>query len=443
MSGCTSGTNRRPALLRLRTPSSGNGVVSIPLLALAGLALVGVGCGGVLTPDGALTANTSDHGAAEDRWRVRRGDFAERLVLTGELAAEEGVQIAVPRTPSWQVQIRWLVEDGTRVEVGDRILDLDNSSFTSDLEETRSKAGDKAGELVHRRASLAADEADARFTVEQRRADLRKAELKAAVPADLVARRDVEERQLALRKAELALAKAEADLKAKLATAAAELAQIELDLASQRREIAAAEQAIQALSVTTPAAGVVLVADHPWERRKIEEGDRVYVGLVVATIPDVSKMTVRASLSDVDHGRLATGQEVECVVDAYPDSPFGGRVTALTPVAREAGRGSLRRFFAVAIAPEPGARGSGALDPERLRPGMSVKVVVRSNPRPAALLAPRAGLDLAAAPPRARLADGGWAAIAVGPCNAGECVVESGLDEGTLLASADIGGDRS
>jgi hypothetical protein len=176
---------------------------------------------------------------------------------------------------------------------------------------------------------------------------------------------------------------------------------------------------------------VVLVADHPWERRKLKEGDRLYVGLVVATIPDLSKMSVRASLSDVDHGRLAAGQAVECTVDAYPEAPFKGQVTSITPVAREAGRGSLRRFFAVSIEPL-----GPAFDPGRLRPGMSVKVVAPSNPVSAALVAPRAGLDLGADPPRARLAGGGWAEVTLGRCNAGECVIESGLEEGVRLAPA-------
>ncbi len=400
--------------------------------------LMAVACGGALPP-GSTTGSTGvaaglgpgGAAAAGDgalAWSVRRGDFAERLVLTGELKADQGVQIAVPRTPSWQVQIRWLVEDGTRVEAGDRVLELDNSSFTNELEDKRLKASDKAGELVQRRAALAADESDARFTVEERRADLDKARLRAAVPDDLLPRREFEERQLALRKAELALAKAEADLKAELAAAATELRQLQLDLASQRREIQAAEAAISSLSVAAPAAGVVLVADHPWERRKLKEGDRVYVGLVIATIPDVSKMNVRASLSDVDHGRLAAGQSVECTVDAYPEAPFDGLVTSITPVAREAGRGSLRRFFAVSI--EPG-RG---FDPGRLRPGMSVKAVARSNPLPGALVAPRACLDFRAEPPRARLAEGGWAEVALGPCNADQCVIESGLQEGARLA---------
>lgn len=411
----------------------------LPLLLLSlGVAF---SCGGPLSPEdaaglGARTAGEGTPGGSE--WRVHRGDFAERLVLTGELAAERGLQIAVPRTPTWQVQIRWLVEDGTRVEAGDKVLELDNSTFANDLEEKRLGAVEKAGELVQRRAALASEEAEARFAVEQRQADVEKARLRAVVPADLVARREHEERQLALRKAELALAKAEADLEAKLVAAKSDLAQVELDLASRRREIAAAEAAISALSVTAPAGGVVLVADHPWERRKLKEGDRVYVGLVVATIPDPSQMSVRAALSDVDHGRLAIEQAVECTADAYPGEPFPGRVTSITPIAREAGRMSLRRFFQVSIAPT----GAG-FDPGRLRPGMSVKVVARGNPRPGALLAPRAGLDLEAEPPRARLADGRWVEVRIGPCNPAECVLEGGLEEGAVLAPASLGGSRS
>jgi hypothetical protein len=70
-----------------------------------------------------------------------------------------------------------------------------------------------------------------------------------------------------------------------------------------------------------------------------------------------------------------------------------------------------------------------------MRPGMSVKVELASEPRRGVLLAPRAALDLGSDPPRARLAAGGAVAVELGSCNAQECEVRSGLAEGDLLAT--------
>jgi hypothetical protein len=42
-------------------------------------------------------------------------------------------------------------------------------------------------------------------------------------------------------------------------------------------------------------------------------------------------MEVEAKLSDVDDGRIATGLPVTCLLDAYPDRPYTGRVAEITP----------------------------------------------------------------------------------------------------------------
>jgi hypothetical protein len=64
---------------------------------------------------------------------------------------------------------------------------------------------------------------------------------------------------------------------------------------------------------------------------------------------------------------------------------------------------------------------------------MSVRVEVLAPAVRNALLAPRAGLDLGADPPRARLAGGLSPAVRLGPCTATECVIEQGLREGDRL----------
>jgi hypothetical protein len=75
-------------------------------------------------------------------------------------------------------------------------------------------------------------------------------------------------------------------------------------------------------------------------------------------------------------------------------------------------------------------------DPEIMRPGLSVKIVVLANRLDDALLAPRSALDLTTEPPSAHLADGGTVPVELGPCNAQVCVVASGLGEGDTLAAA-------
>lgn len=366
-------------------------------------------------------------GGAEEL-AVRRGDFRERLLLTGELVAPRAEEMTVPRTPVWQLQVRWMEKDGTPVAAGQRVVEFDSSSFTADLEQRRLSAREADGSLARVEVEVAAKTAEKEFAVAQKQADLEKAKIDAAVPAELLALRVWQERQLALRRAELELEKAREDLAAHRRASAAEIAIQRVTQEKTRREIETAERAIQVLTLTAPRAGIVVAAEHPWERRKLQIGDTVWVGMVVVRLPDLSSMAVEAALSDVDDGRIAPGMAVVATLDTYPEQAYAGRVVGISPVAREPAHGSLRRAFKVDVALD-------RTDPERMRPGMSVKVEVLGADRPGVLLAPRAGIDLASEPPRARLAAGGEREVRLGPCGALECVVESGLAEGERLRS--------
>lgn len=367
-------------------------------------------------------------GAAASDLVVRRGAFRERILLTGALEAERGEALIVPRTDTWQLQIRWLAEDGTRVKAGDRLVEFDNSSFASEIEEKRLAASEAESQLDQTEAQARTTTAEKEFALEQRRADLEKARVAAAVPKELVSLSDYQENQLALRRAQIELAKAETDLAAHRKASAAEISVQQIALERARREIRAAEEAISALTLTAPRDGIVLVAQHPWEGRKIHEGDSVWTGMTVASLPDLSSMMVKAALSDVDDGRIAPGRRVACILDAYPSTSFPGRIVEITPVAQASRQTPLLRSFPVRIALD-------RPDVERMRPGMSVRVEVLGPEIPDAVLVPRAGLDLSGKEPRALLADGGAKPVRLGPCSAAECVVESGLEPGTRLRS--------
>lgn len=388
-----------------------------------GLAFSLAGCAGGVRAEGEGDDGTQ---AAAGTLKVHRGDLRTRLLLTGELEAGQAEELVVPRTSSWELQIRWMEQDGAAVKAGQKVVEFDNSSFTSELDEKRLSASEAGKELARAEAEARTATAEKEFAVQQKRTDLHKARVSAQIPPDLMAEREVQERQLALRRAEVELAKAEEDLASQRQASAADLEVRRIALEKSRREIRQAEQAVGALTLRSPRDGIMLVADHPWEGRKLREGDSAWVGLTVASLPDLSSMIVNADLSDVDDGRVTPGMEVLCTLDAYPGETYHGRVEDVAAVAQEAPRRPLLRSFPVRIRLD-------RVDTRRMRPGMSVRVEVLGAEMCNALLAPRAGLDLASDPPRARLAAGGTAEVRLGPCNAAECVVEKGVREGEVL----------
>jgi HlyD family secretion protein len=119
---------------------------------------------------------------------------------------------------------------------------------------------------------------------------------------------------------------------------------------------------------------------------------------------------------------------VTVTLDGYPDVTFTGRIDSISAVAQESRRASLRRHFEVLVALD-------RLDPDRMRPGLSARVVVRRDTQPSVLLAPRAAIDFSGKSPRVRTERGEWKDVQLGACNAQDCVVKGGLEEGAALGA--------
>lgn len=357
---------------------------------------------------------------------VRRGTFATRFLLTGELEASSAAVLTVPPMPNWQTTIRWLETEGAEVKAGQKVVEFDTAAFASDYGEKLLARDQAESALEQAEATAASQRADKEFAVEQKTIAVKKAKIDASVPQGFLKAKEWQDYQTALDRAKTELAKAEEDRKTQRAAGEESVRQARIALAKADRELAASRQALDGMVLTAPRSGILVIADHPWERRKFQVGDNVWVGLPVARIPDLDTMGVTAKLSDVDDGRITTGEPVVCTLDAYPDRTYAGRIADIMPVAQAEGNRSLRRAYTVRIRLDRS-------DPARMRPGMSVKVEVDGAPRPDVLLAPRAGLDLAANPPRARLASGRTVPVTLGPCNAMSCVVLDGLHEGDRL----------
>src|SRR5438105_7586763 len=151
-----------------------------------GLALVAAGCfSGYSTDD-----------PPQSELRAHRGDFVSELTLTGELEAARGDAIVVPNLPSWQTSIKWVADDGTEVKRGDRVVELDNSQFTSGLDAKRQAVAQADQELQQKDAEGDADILQKKLDVDTKQSEFEKTKLDAAVPKELLSAREYEDRQM-------------------------------------------------------------------------------------------------------------------------------------------------------------------------------------------------------------------------------------------------------
>ena len=308
-----------------------------------------------------------------------------------------------------------IADDGTEVHRGDRVVELDNSQFTGGLDDKRQAVAQAEQELQQKDAEAEADLLQKKLDVETKLANYEKTKLDAAVPQEVLSAREYEDRQIKFKRATVELAKARDVLRSQLTAAKTDRANLILKLESSKRELQRAENAINALILRAPRDGIVVLKDHPWEGRKIKEGDGVWVGFALAMIPDPASLRVNASLPDVDDRKIAVDMPATIVLDAYPSTTYTGRVAGISAVAQEntTNRQSLRRSFRVAIKLD-------RIDPARMRPGLSARVIVQREAIENALLIPRGAISKKSG-------------VRIGDCNELDCVVLSGLKEGERL----------
>jgi multidrug efflux pump subunit AcrA (membrane-fusion protein) len=358
--------------------------------------------------------------------RVRRGTFVNQLVITGELESARGASVSVPPLPNWQTSIKWLAADGVDVKAGERVAELDNTSIATDLDQKKQNETQARQELEQKNAEWAADLRDKTLDVDRKQSDLEKAKLEAAVPKEIVSARDFEDRQTKLKKGLSEYDKSRETLRAQQKAVSSDRANLELKISRAHREVETSLRALDQMVLRAPQDGIVVIRDHPWEGRKLQNGDTVWVGFPIALMPEINSLQVSASLPDVDDGRIAAGMPAVVTVDGYPSMHFPATVASVAAVAQEEARLSMRRKFRVVVK-------LAKVDPSMMRPGLSTRVEIRRELLRGVLIAPRAAIDFSAKQPRARLASGKSVAVSIGSCNAQECVVKSGLDEGVRL----------
>ena len=132
----------------------------------------------------------------------------------------------------------------------------------------------------------------------------------------------------------------EAEMRLTRARTGLRLAQLELDMLEakanlQRDQLAEDQVALDEMRVLAPIDGIVI-------RRDIEVGEVVSSGLssysggtVLFEIGDPSQLIVRGDIAEIDIGRVQVDQDVDIIVDAYPDTTYRGRVRWIAPVGQQ------------------------------------------------------------------------------------------------------------
>ncbi|MCC7360911.1 MAG: HlyD family efflux transporter periplasmic adaptor subunit [Anaerolineales bacterium] len=178
------------------------------------------------------------------------------------------------------------------------------------------------------KAQEAYDDAQANLAAAQRGPDADKLALAQANQALAAANLADAQRRLALvangpNADQVALAQA------RLATAEARVVAAEAAIPAAEAALAAAQAALENVELRAPFAGTLAAFD-------LQVGQQVAPGQSLGTLADFTRWTVATNnLTEIDVVRIQAGQAVTVVLDALPDHPLRGTVTAIDSVFAE------------------------------------------------------------------------------------------------------------
>jgi multidrug efflux pump subunit AcrA (membrane-fusion protein) len=319
------------------------------------LLMTAIGLGGALTGCGAKP------GAAE----TVRDTAPGSIKVTGELRSADSRFFGPPSISDiWQYTISYMAPDGSRVEAGKPILGFNTQELEVKIRDKGNLLNQKRKELQKQEILARETLAENRLAIEEARAQVDKAALRAEIPENLLARRDYLENQLLFEQASLNLELRQAELEKETRLQETEAEILRQDIAVLDADIAVLQKSIDTMSIAAPTDGVVIhvIGRHG---EKLAVGDNVWGSRRVIEFPDLQQLEVALEVPERESARISKGQAVSFTLDAAPDQVFRGRVRELASVIRTRSTNQPAKVMdAIVELDNP--------DPDLMRPGMSV-----------------------------------------------------------------------
>jgi HlyD family secretion protein len=312
---------------------------------------------GILIAVAALVAfnrMTSKKGVVNTFTDVKNGTFEISVSNTGELIAERSVDVKGPEIGrstqqgggggdrgrqgggggdmhAMELKIHDIVPEGTIVNTGDYIAQLDRTSYANTLKDAQEtlktyetnvemKVLDTAVVLTNLRDDIK----NQRYVVEE--AVITLAQSKYEPPATI-------------RQAEITLDKSQRNLQQKIKSYELRVAQTlseinheKMHLSRQTRLVSDLEEFLAQFTITAPAQGMVI---YKKERNgsKRKAGSQVNpFDRVIATLPDLSTMISKVYVNEIDVSKVKSGQKVIINVDAFPKKTYSGTVNTIANI---------------------------------------------------------------------------------------------------------------
>ncbi|MCL2915656.1 HlyD family efflux transporter periplasmic adaptor subunit [Shewanella corallii] len=297
---------------------------------------------------------------------------ASALVLSGQIASAESQRFTVPKAGrAWRYQIQWMLPEGEIASPGQTVVIFDKSEIDNQIEQLEATLLRVTAQEQSQKNELQAALLQARFNLKKARLEVEKAGLDAEIPAEFIAAKEYADNQFNLLQTRAELSKAKKALEEAEARQKATMEKLALDREEARLKLERAMTDLDSLELKARFAGPLLYAYNFRSKRKTEVGDTVQVGRLIADIPAMDGLQVKAWVNEVDIDKLAIGDSATLRLDAQLENEFNARVTRISSQAQQKQAWGQSNWFEVELSIDA---------PDLvLQPGMSVQVVLEEK----------------------------------------------------------------
>ena len=358
---------------------------------------------------------------------VSRGPFDHVVLQQGEIESSSNLEIIceVQSRGSGGTQILWVIDEGTRVQAGDKLVELDSSQLEQELKEDRlrvitAESSVKTAEAVLEQAKIAWEEyKEGVYETEKRgilsemaiaEQNLSKARLAFESTERLVAKGLVKDLQLQADQfavvnsenqyetekqrlwvlTELTLERMRVQHTSDIESAETALRAAQSELEERRAEMEDRQQQIRNCVMYAPSDGVVVHANRYSSRGGsaefvVEAGAMVRERQPIIRLPDPTKMQVRCKVNESQITLIQSGMPVKIAIDAMPGLRLRGRVSRVNRYAEPGGwmSSAIKEYATTIEIIDP---------PEDIRTGMTAAVEIFVEQLPDSLQIPIQGL---------------------------------------------------
>ncbi|MFP4041938.1 MAG: efflux RND transporter periplasmic adaptor subunit [Bacteroidales bacterium] len=317
-------------------------------LIIAGILIIAIISGFI-----GITKTTSQEENSKLITEVKEGKFEVVVTTTGELQARQSTEIKGPEALRnrelglREIKIIDMVQEGTVVDSGDYVAELDQTEALSKLKDIEDELEKKKSEYTKARLDTAMELKKLRNDLidQEQRVEEHKLKMKQSQYEPPSTQRQAE---IEYERAKRELQQAKENYQLKVEQARATMNEVEINLEKQQRTKQNMERVLEEFAITAPQNGMVIYEKN-WNGEKRKEGSTISPwDLTVATLPDLSGLISITYVNEIDISRINTGQKVRISVDAFPDNVYTGTVREVANIGQEI-KNSGAKVFEVTI----------------------------------------------------------------------------------------------